>query len=132
LFLSKAEFDYLTANRQFSDDYGYTIKCRLHKKIELFASKELPLLIRQGYLDLTEFCKIIENCKESIAKVGQADGASALEDNYSNCTVRSSITGLRGSPAEMEKAPSEMERSKKEMLRPGFEPGISDSKGRYA
>ena len=28
LFLSRAQLDYLTAKRQFSDDYSYAIKCR--------------------------------------------------------------------------------------------------------
>jgi hypothetical protein len=74
LFLSKAELDYLTANRQFSEDYRYTIKSRLQKKVQQFAREELPLLVEQGYLELTEFCKVelTENCKVSNAFVAQA------------------------------------------------------------
>ena len=64
MFLSKAELDYLTANRQFSEDYRYTIKSRLQKKVQQFAREELLLLLEQGYLDLTEFRKLTENCKE--------------------------------------------------------------------
>jgi hypothetical protein len=73
LFLSKAELDYLTANRQFSEDYRYTIKSRLQKKVQQFTREELPLLVEQGYLDLTEFCKVelTENCKVSNALVAQ-------------------------------------------------------------
>ena len=66
MFLSKAELDYLTPNRQFSEDYRYTIKSRLQKKVQQFAREELPLLVEQGYLDLTE------NCKVSNAFVAQA------------------------------------------------------------
>jgi hypothetical protein len=50
LFLSKAELDYLTSKRQFSDGYSRIIKSRLQKKIERFASEELPLLIDKGLL----------------------------------------------------------------------------------
>jgi hypothetical protein len=73
LFLSKAELDYLTANRQFSEDYRYTIKSRLQNKVQQFAREELPLLMEQGYLDLTEFCKLdlTENRKVSSALVAQ-------------------------------------------------------------
>jgi hypothetical protein len=73
LFLSKAELDYLTANRQFSEDYRYTIKSRLQNKVQQFAREELPLLMEQGYLDLTEFCKLdlTENRKISSALVAQ-------------------------------------------------------------
>ena len=74
MFFSKAELDYLTANRQFSEDYRYTIKSRLQKKAQQFAREELPLLVEQGYLDLIEFCKLnlTENCKVSNALVAQA------------------------------------------------------------
>jgi len=61
LFLSKEERDYLTSNRQFDSDYSYTIESRLVKKLHQFTSQELPLLIENGYL--TEFCKLIDNCK---------------------------------------------------------------------
>ena len=61
MFLSKAEWDYLTSNRQFDDDYSYIIKSRLVKKINQFANQELPLLIEKGYL--TEFCKLTDNRK---------------------------------------------------------------------
>jgi hypothetical protein len=71
MFLSKAEWDYLTSNRQFDDEYGYTIKSRLVKKINQFANQELPLLIQKGYL--TEFCKLTNNCK-----VGRGDSSSLV------------------------------------------------------
>jgi hypothetical protein len=71
-------------------------------------------LVRQGYLDLTEFCKLTENCKESNAEVGQADGALALEGNYPFCTVRSSIADARVAPIEIEQEPLEIEEFEKE------------------
>jgi hypothetical protein len=61
LFLSKAERDYLTSNRKFDNDYSYTIKSRLVKKLHQFINQELPLLIEKGYL--TELCKLTDNCK---------------------------------------------------------------------
>jgi hypothetical protein len=77
-FLSRAERSYLAVvdrqqKKKISDDYGYTIKSRLCKKVQHFVSQELPLLVERGYLerkDLTEFCKseppnLTENCKVS-------------------------------------------------------------------
>jgi hypothetical protein len=87
LFPSKAELDYLTANREFSEDYSYTIKCRLQKKIERFAKEELSLLVEQGYL--TEFCKLTENSKVSNDLVAQARRAKeVLDENVENESPR--------------------------------------------
>ena len=72
MFLSKAEWDYLTSKRQFDDDYSYTIKSRLAKKINQFANQELPLLIEKGYL--TNICKLTDICK-----VQQGEGASLVK-----------------------------------------------------
>lgn len=61
MFLRKAELDYLTSNRRFEDEYTYTIRSRLVKKIKHFANPELPLLIENGYLTVS--CKVTNNCK---------------------------------------------------------------------
>jgi hypothetical protein len=42
------------------------------------------------------------------------------------------VTFETSAPKETKPKPNELEEYEKEMLRPGFEPGISDSKGRYA
>jgi hypothetical protein len=82
MFLSKAERDYLTSNRQFGNDYSYTIKSRLAKKLHQFANQELPLLIKSGYL--TEFCKLTDNCKVSNDGVDQPGRALAWGYNNEN------------------------------------------------
>src|SRR5215210_4935169 len=84
MFLSKAELDYLAARREFSDDYSYTLKSRLQKKVQRFAREELPLLIEQGYL--TEFCKVAqpnltENRMASSALVAQPGRARLSFEN---------------------------------------------------
>jgi hypothetical protein len=62
--------------------------------------------------------------------------AAALDNDASvtnsGCTVRSSITDSRVAPNDTNSKPKQIEQYEKRMLRPGFEPGISDSKGRYA
>ena len=69
---SGAELDYLTAKRQFSDEYSYTIKCRLQKKIERTAKEELSLLVEQGYL--TEFCNVSSDLvREENEKIVSSD-----------------------------------------------------------
>jgi hypothetical protein len=70
LFLSKAELDYLTTNRQFNDGYIRVIKSRLQKKIEVFVNQELPILVEKGYLDITEFRNVTENCYALVAQAG--------------------------------------------------------------
>jgi hypothetical protein len=57
--LSKAKRDYLVSKDQVKHDY-YCVKSRLQKKLKVFSSQELPLLIEKGYL--AEFCKLAENC----------------------------------------------------------------------
>jgi hypothetical protein len=61
VLLSKVELEYLTDKRKFSDDYGYTIKSRLLKKLKDVIDSELPILIAKGYL--TDNCKLTEFCK---------------------------------------------------------------------
>jgi hypothetical protein len=71
LFLSKAELDYLTTNRQFNDGYIRVIKSRLQKKIEVFVNQELPIIVEKGYLDITEFRNVTESCYALIAQSGR-------------------------------------------------------------
>ena len=71
MFLSKAEWAFLTSNRQFDNDYGYTIKSRFVKKINQLAHQEAPLLIEKGYP--TEFFKLTDN-----RKVWQGEGSSLV------------------------------------------------------
>jgi hypothetical protein len=58
--------------------------------------------------------------------------------HYPDCsTIRSSIAYARVAPLEMEQESENYNynhnyNNNNKMLRPGFEPGISDSKGRYA
>jgi hypothetical protein len=59
MFLSKAERDYLTDKRQFGEDYSYTIKSRLMKKVHQFINQELPLLIERGTLRNSVSLRII-------------------------------------------------------------------------
>ena len=71
MFLSKAELEHLTTNRQFNDGYIRVIKSRLQKKIEVFVNQELPILVEKGYLDITEFRNVAENCYALIAQSGR-------------------------------------------------------------
>jgi hypothetical protein len=74
-FLSRPERDYLTADCQEISERKkhnyYCVKSRLLKKLNLFTTQELPLLIEKGYLnlplDLAECRKqqLAENCKVS-------------------------------------------------------------------
>src|SRR5215212_6221641 len=74
--------------RQFDDDYGYTIKSRLVKKINQFTNQELPLLIEKGYLDVTEFCKLTDNCNALVAQPGRARLSFGNTKNNANKSPR--------------------------------------------
>ena len=73
-FLPEVERNYLSVDKthQFSNGYSRTIKSRLQKKIERFASEELPLLIEKGCLDVTEFPNVTENSNALVAQRGRA------------------------------------------------------------
>jgi hypothetical protein len=72
---------------------------------------ERPLLEAQGFLPTT------------ISSNGATTCSSGIGDHF-DCTIRSNTTDCNVAPREMEQKPGRYK-----MLRPGFEPGISDSKG---
>ena len=71
MFLSKAEWNYLTANSEFSGGYSRVIKSRLQKKLEVFVNQGLPVLVEKGYRDVTEFRNVKENCNMQVAQPGR-------------------------------------------------------------
>ena len=133
MFLTKAERDLLLNKREFTRDQQYYLKSRLLKKIKLLFGTELPLIAKTGYLipdDLAAFSKdLAAGCKVSHSdnknRLDWQGGSLACEGNYPGCTIRSSIADARVAPLEMEQEPENYDNK---MLRPGFEPGISDSK----
>ncbi len=58
----------MTANSEISEGYSRVIKSRLQKKLEVFVNQELPILIEKGYLDVTEFRNVTENCNTLVAQ----------------------------------------------------------------
>jgi hypothetical protein len=64
------------ANSEISGGYSRVIKSRLQKKIEVFVNQELPILIEKGYVDVTEFRNVTENCNAIVAQL--AEGGSAF------------------------------------------------------
>ena len=72
LFLSRAEWNYLTANSEISEDYSRVIKSRLQKKLSVFVNQELPILIEKRYLDVTKFRNVTEKCNTLVAQPGRA------------------------------------------------------------
>src|SRR5215204_3665438 len=68
LFLSRAEWNYLTANSEISEDYSRVIKSRLQKKLSVFVNQELPILIEKRYLDVTKFRNVTEKCNTLVAE----------------------------------------------------------------
>ncbi len=83
----------------------------------IFMHTELPLLKNR------EFAAALGND----AAISSGSGIGLCP----RCTIRSSIADSRVAPHETEPKLKQAEEYEK-MLRPGFEPGISDSKGRYA
>jgi hypothetical protein len=66
VFLSKAERDYLSGNlAAVSDGYNRVMRSRLHKKVQLFISQELPLLVEKGYVTEFRNSNVTENCNNN-------------------------------------------------------------------
>jgi hypothetical protein len=113
--LTRSEIEWLLGKRQLSKHYQRKMRAVLNKKLRTWEQLERPLLEAQGFLAAT------------ISSSGATTGSSGI-GHCPGCTVRSSIAAARVAPHETEEKPLKYEK----MLRPGFEPGISDSKGRYA
>jgi hypothetical protein len=86
----------LTANSEISGGYSRVIKSRLQKKIEVFVSQELPILVEKGYLDVTEFRSgsVAENCnnakaESSLVKILPQTGDKQL--SYDNTITKTTI-----------------------------------------
>ena len=77
------------ANSEISGDYSRVIKSRLQKKLEVFVNQELPILVRKGYLDVTEFRNVTENCNVSNPLVAQpAERGFVVEKRDENKSPR--------------------------------------------
>jgi hypothetical protein len=107
--LTRSETEWLLGKRQLSKNYERKMRAVLNKKLRTWEQLERPLLEAQGFLAATT-------------------GSSGI-GHYPGCTIRSNIADSRVAPREMKQKPENYDNK---MLRPGFEPGISDSKGRYA
>src|SRR5215213_9311991 len=120
--LSKLELEWLLGKTSnLSKKTKRDLRYRINKKVRIFLHTELPLLKERG------FAAAIGNDAAAISS-----GSSSI-GHYSDCsTLRSSIAAARVAHNETKSSPKVTEEYEKQMLRPGFEPGISDSKGRYA
>jgi hypothetical protein len=110
--LTRSEIEWLLGKRQLSKHYERKMRAILKKKLRTWEQLERPLLEAHGFLAAT------------ISSSGATTGSSGI-GHYPGCTVRSSIAGSRVALPEMEQEPDNYDNK---MLRPGFEPGISDSK----
>ena len=118
--LTRSELEWLLGKTSnLSKKTERDLRYRINKKVRIFMQTELPLLKDRG------FAAALGN---DAAAISSGSGLG----HYPGCTVRSSIADSRVSPNETKSNQREGEKYDKRMLRPGFEPGISDSKGRYA
>ncbi len=109
--LTRSELEwFLGKTSPLSKKVEHDLRYRINRKIRFFMQTELPLLNERGF--------------------ATALGHDAVTN--SGCTVRSSIADSRVEPNEPKLNRIDRTEYEKRMLRPGFEPGISDSKGRYA
>src|SRR5215211_4813672 len=115
--LTRSELEWLLGKRQLSKHYERKMRAVLNRKLRTWEQLERPLLEAHGFLAAT------------ISSSGATTGSSGI-GHYPGCTVRSSIADYRVVPLENEQKSDNHDSNK--MLRPGFEPGISDSKGRCA
>jgi hypothetical protein len=111
--LTRSELEWLLRKRQLSKHYERKMYAILNKKLRTWEQLERPLLEAHGFLAAT------------ISSSGVTIGSSGV-GHYPGCTVRSSIADARVAPNETNTKPDYYDNNK--MLRPGFEPGISDSK----
>jgi hypothetical protein len=73
----------LVARREFTKPQKRFIKSRLNKKVKDFADNELTILVEKGYLDVTEFRNVTENCNALVAQLAER-GFDYDDDSYDN------------------------------------------------
>ena len=118
--LTRSEIEWLLGKRQLPKDYERKMRAVLNKKLRTWEQLERPLLEAHGLLAATISSSGATTCSSGIG-------------HYLGCgTIRSSIADARVAPLEMGQESANYYNDNNKMLRPGFEPGISDSKGRYA
>jgi hypothetical protein len=81
----------LTGNSEIRGSYSRVIKSRLQKKLEVFVNQELPILVEKGYLDVTEFRNVTENCNIQVAQPGR--GLPLSEKEEEDRIMRRSLGG---------------------------------------
>ncbi len=117
--LTRSELEWLLGKAgPLSKKIERDLRYRINRKIRIFLETELPLLKDTG------FAAALGNYA-AISSGGTGHGPNC-------CTVRSSIADSRVALIEPKSIQRETKVYENRMLRPGFEPGISDSKGRYA
>ena len=117
--VTRSEIEWLLGKRQLSKSYERKMRAIINKKLQTWEQLERPLLEAHGFLAAI------------ISSSGATTGSSGI-GHCPYCTIRSSVANARVSPHEMEPKQEGGGENHNKMLRPGFEPGISDSKGRYA
>ena len=116
--LTRSEIEWLLRKRQLPKHYERKMRAVLNKKLRTWEQLERPLLEAHRFIAAT------------ISSSGATTDSSGI-GRCPGCTIRSSIAYSRVASIETKSKQGEGEEYEK-MLRPGFEPGISDSKGRYA
>ena|SRR5665647_31198 len=76
--LSKIELEFLKSPESFNANYAYGIKHRLNSKVKAL-QEELGLLQKSGFLNLTDFSKIITENKKN-QNCDQGSNQSALSN----------------------------------------------------
>ena len=113
--LTRSEIEWLLGKRQLSKHYERKMRAVINKKLRTWEQLERPILEAHGFLAAT------------ISSSGATTGSSGIDHYPGCCTIRSSIADSTVAPLEMGQEPEYYDNDNK-MLRPGFEPGISDSK----
>ena len=118
-FLTRSEIEWLSGKRQLTKHYERKMRAILNRKLRTWKQLECPLLEARGFLAATT------------SSSGATTVSSGIDHCPHCCTVRSSIADSRVAPIEAKSNLTDGIEYEKRMLRPGFEPGISDSKGLY-
>ena len=65
--LTKTELEWLMGKKKVSKVYEYRIRCDIKKKLQVFQTSELPLLIQNGFLDeLSVFTQLSANTQSNV------------------------------------------------------------------
>ena len=80
--LTKTELEWLMGKKKVSKVYEYRIRCDIKKKLQIFQTSELPLLVQNGFIhELSVFSQLSANTQNNSTELSLANNHNTNENH---------------------------------------------------